>query len=334
MAEISQIVFFDGVCNFCNKTVDFLIRKKKSNEQLYFSSLQSEFAAKFMADVGIDIEDLNTIYFYNDGKITDRSSAILDLCQKLQGMYPVLGILKIVPRFIRDFFYRLFSRYRHRLFGTRESCRIPSDEEKSFFLESVEDYLRHEFIIRPNIQKESQGRHPSIYFTFVFVLFLVSPYVLYIRYGTEMEPYPAVILPSGAGFCYKDSNNIQFGYKCLYGMNKDQEWVYLNPENFLSPMPSYYIGHILNRVSWMSIPPEEKEITGDLFNWFKAKNVIRSEFRVSEKEEYCLWLSSKLRACNLYDDKLLIETHAVKQYLTGNRTREDVVTGKEIVYLK
>jgi predicted DCC family thiol-disulfide oxidoreductase YuxK len=128
-----NIVFFDGVCNFCNSTVDLVFRKNKE-KNIYFASLQSDFAHEFLKNQGISNTDLDTIIYYTNGKIYLRSSAILQLSKKLSGIYKMLPAFLIIPPFIRDWAYSWFAKNRYKFFGKRETCRIPTAEEKKYFL--------------------------------------------------------------------------------------------------------------------------------------------------------------------------------------------------------
>jgi predicted DCC family thiol-disulfide oxidoreductase YuxK len=129
-----NIVFFDGVCNFCNSTVDWVYRNNKKKD-IYYSSLQSEFAAKFLGQNGINTTDLDTIIFYEAGKFYFRSTAILRICKHLRGGYRFLIAFFLIPSFVRDGVYKWIAKNRYKFFGKKETCRIPSPEEKQYFLE-------------------------------------------------------------------------------------------------------------------------------------------------------------------------------------------------------
>ena len=130
-----EIVFFDGVCNFCNSTVD-LIWKKNKRENLFFSSLQSDFAQSFLKEKGIKSLDLHSIYFFEKGTIFKKSRAGLRIMTHFNGFYRVMAyILMIIPTFIADPVYSLIAKNRYKLSGQRDQCRIPGPEEKSRFLE-------------------------------------------------------------------------------------------------------------------------------------------------------------------------------------------------------
>jgi predicted DCC family thiol-disulfide oxidoreductase YuxK len=130
-----NIVFFDGVCNFCNSTVD-KIWMNNPKRDIYYSSLQSLFAIRFLGEHGIDATDLDTVIFYTDGKFYTRSTAILQITKHLKSGYRLLPVLMIIPSFIRDNLYKWFSKNRYKFFGKKETCRIPTAEEKKYFIEN------------------------------------------------------------------------------------------------------------------------------------------------------------------------------------------------------
>jgi predicted DCC family thiol-disulfide oxidoreductase YuxK len=131
-----KIVFFDGVCNLCNSFVDHIIRKD-AQKIIYYSSLQSEKTAALLAPFNILITDesLSTIYFYEDGKLYQQSTAVLKVYKNLGGARKILAnILILVPEFLRNFIYNFIARNRYRFFGKKETCRLPSIEEKNQFI--------------------------------------------------------------------------------------------------------------------------------------------------------------------------------------------------------
>tara|TARA_X000000368_G_C23029164_1_gene711640 strand:+ start:1640 stop:2044 length:405 start_codon:yes stop_codon:yes gene_type:complete len=130
-----KIIFFDGICNFCNGIVDF-IWKNNSKRNLYYSSLQSSYAKKKFNKIGISEIQLNTIYFFDGNKIYTKSSAVFRILLNLDKAYPVFGkIGLLIPKFISNFFYDIIARYRYRIMGIRKTCRVPNKDEKSFFLQ-------------------------------------------------------------------------------------------------------------------------------------------------------------------------------------------------------
>ncbi|MFB1022395.1 MAG: thiol-disulfide oxidoreductase DCC family protein [Vicingaceae bacterium] len=131
---MQKIVFFDGVCNLCNGSVNFLIKQDKKGV-LKFASLQSDYAKKMIPKDVLNRENLDTIIFYNDGKFYDRSSAVLKICKALGGKYYVFLVGYLIPRFIRDGLYRFIANNRYKWFGKKEQCRIPTADLKERFLD-------------------------------------------------------------------------------------------------------------------------------------------------------------------------------------------------------
>jgi len=133
MNEHNHIVFFDGICNLCNSTIDFLVRNNP-NENLKFSSLQSEFTRKFLAEYSINLNQLSTIYFYENGQLYKKSKAAFHIAQHLNAPYRYLNFFSFLPEGFTNFFYDLIAKNRYRLFGKKETCRIPTEAELSRFL--------------------------------------------------------------------------------------------------------------------------------------------------------------------------------------------------------
>ncbi|GAB4397810.1 MAG: thiol-disulfide oxidoreductase DCC family protein [Microscillaceae bacterium] len=127
------LVLFDGVCNLCNHTVDFIIRRDRKG-RFKFASLQSDFAQSKLGHLISSVRDLDSVILIKEGKVLQKSSAALEIARHLRGLWPALLVFKLVPRFIRDGVYDWIARNRYRWFGKKETCRLPSPEEKARFL--------------------------------------------------------------------------------------------------------------------------------------------------------------------------------------------------------
>lgn len=133
---MGPIVFFDGVCNLCNNSVDFIIRRDP--EAIFrFSSLQSTVAKELVAPE-IKEKNLRSILLLKNGVVFQKSNAVLEIVRHLNGFWPIFYIFKVIPKFIRDALYNLVSNHRYRWFGKRNTCRVPTAEEKARF---VEDFI-------------------------------------------------------------------------------------------------------------------------------------------------------------------------------------------------
>jgi len=127
------IILFDGVCNFCNSAVNFVIKRDKTST-LKFATLQSEIAHKILSENKADASGLNTFVFIENNKIYTRSTAVLRVCRYLNGLWPLMYGFIIVPKFIRDVIYNWISKNRYQWFGKKEKCMIPTADARARFL--------------------------------------------------------------------------------------------------------------------------------------------------------------------------------------------------------
>ncbi|MFI5135657.1 MAG: thiol-disulfide oxidoreductase DCC family protein [Chitinophagales bacterium] len=127
------IVYFDGVCNFCNAVVNFIIAHDKK-DYFRFVSLQSEHGQQFLKQQGFPSEKLETFYIDDGKKIYSYSTAALRLAKHLSGVYSWGYAFIIIPRFIRDPVYNFISEHRYKIFGRQDRCIIPSPEMRAKFL--------------------------------------------------------------------------------------------------------------------------------------------------------------------------------------------------------
>lgn len=130
-----SVVLFDGVCNFCNGAVNFIIDRDRAG-RFRFAPLQSEVAAALLKQHGREVPagDPDTLILVEDGKVYERSTAALRIARGLRMPWSLLYALIVVPRPLRDLFYRLFARNRYRLFGRSDACRMPTPELRARFL--------------------------------------------------------------------------------------------------------------------------------------------------------------------------------------------------------
>jgi predicted DCC family thiol-disulfide oxidoreductase YuxK len=130
----SNIVLFDGVCNLCSGSVQFII-KRDVKRIFKFASLQSSFGQQQLDKFELNKNLLHSIILLRGEQVFQRSDAALEIAKQLSGGWPVFYIFKILPRFLRDGIYNLISRNRYRLFGKKDACWIPTPELKERFLE-------------------------------------------------------------------------------------------------------------------------------------------------------------------------------------------------------
>lgn len=125
------IVLFDGYCNFCNSSVNFLLKIDKRKVFLFATS-QSE-AGKILA-AKFNLKNIESVVLIADGKAYLYSSAILTIFAKLNYPWKILEITKIAPRVLRDAIYKWIAINRYKWFGKRATCRIPTAAERERFL--------------------------------------------------------------------------------------------------------------------------------------------------------------------------------------------------------
>lgn len=130
---MNNIILFDGLCNFCDSSVQFII-KRDPKGHFKFASLQSGTGKQFMKQLGLK-DDLTSIVLIEDGKFYVRSTAVLRICRKLSGLWKLLIIFTFIPTPIRDYFYRIIALNRYKWFGQKETCSIPSPEIRARFLD-------------------------------------------------------------------------------------------------------------------------------------------------------------------------------------------------------
>jgi predicted DCC family thiol-disulfide oxidoreductase YuxK len=134
-ASVPPVVLFDGVCNLCNGAVNFIIDRDPKGE-LRFAALQSKAAADLLRALGHEAPAPvpDTILFVEDGRVYERSTAVLRIVRHLAGAWRLLAVLAVVPRPVRDFFYRLGARHRYAWFGKASVCRVATPELQARFL--------------------------------------------------------------------------------------------------------------------------------------------------------------------------------------------------------
>ena len=127
-----DIILFDGVCNFCNASINFVI-DHDVERRFRFASLQSDIGQHILTENSRSVSDFDTVLLIREGKVYEKSTAALEIARYLRG-WTWLYAFRFIPRFIRDSVYNLIAKNRYRIFGKSESCRIPTPEERSLFI--------------------------------------------------------------------------------------------------------------------------------------------------------------------------------------------------------
>jgi predicted DCC family thiol-disulfide oxidoreductase YuxK len=128
------IILFDGVCNFCNGTVNLIIKHDKKRI-FRFAALQSGIGQQLLKEHHLSTTDLDSFVLIDAGKSYKRTTAALQIFPKFGGFWKLVNMLWIFPKPIRDAGYDLIAGNRYRWFGKKEACMIPSAEVRSLFLE-------------------------------------------------------------------------------------------------------------------------------------------------------------------------------------------------------
>ena len=128
--EDGPVILFDGICNLCTGSVQFVI-ERDSRKQFRFASLQSPAAERLVGRR----DHLETVVLVENGEVYRKSTAALRIARRLDGAWPLLAALFVVPRFLRDAVYEWIGRRRYRMFGKREACWVPSAELAERFLD-------------------------------------------------------------------------------------------------------------------------------------------------------------------------------------------------------
>ena len=131
--ETQPVILFDGICNFCNAGINFIIRQDKK-KTFRFAALQSEEGQKLLEKYQLPKAGFESFVLIEDGKVYQKSAAGLRVYNKLPFYWKWTQLGWIAPRFLRDSVYNLIARNRYKWFGKKEACMIPSPDVRSRFL--------------------------------------------------------------------------------------------------------------------------------------------------------------------------------------------------------
>ncbi len=133
MTEYKSIIFFDGVCNLCNASIDFVIQRDHKDHFLV-GALQEDFSKTILSNFEVREDYLDSLVLLEKGEIYYKSTAALKIAINLSGLWPVLYPLIFLPKFLRDPVYNWIGSNRYRWFGKKSTCRLPNPAEKAKFL--------------------------------------------------------------------------------------------------------------------------------------------------------------------------------------------------------
>ncbi len=129
-----QVILFDGVCNFCNYWVNFILAKDK-NDYFRFAALQSAAGQELLKKFDLNRTSFDTFILIDGEKYITKSTAALMIAGKLKSVVKLFYPFIFLPKPFRDFFYNLIAKNRYKFFGKREICRIPTEEERGKFFD-------------------------------------------------------------------------------------------------------------------------------------------------------------------------------------------------------
>ncbi len=135
----SVIVFYDGVCGFCNKAIRFVAQRDRL-DRFRFTPLQGDFATEILLPHDVNPNNLDTMYVLVDYGLPDervysRARGVVRLFQELGSLWAALGLLRLLPDSLLDFGYGALARNRYRLFGKHEQCPMPTAKLRRKFVE-------------------------------------------------------------------------------------------------------------------------------------------------------------------------------------------------------
>lgn len=130
---VDLIVFYDGDCGLCNRSVQFVLKHEKSNV-IRFSPLQSQFSKRFFEEHQFQTPDYTTFYFYTNNQLYQKSRAAFKIIPALKWYWQPLRLLALFPSFITDGVYNFIAKRRKTIGGT--FCVIPTLENRKRFIEN------------------------------------------------------------------------------------------------------------------------------------------------------------------------------------------------------
>ncbi len=130
---MNPLILFDGVCNFCNASVNFIVARDPG-KIFRFTPLQSATGQETLKRFNLSTTDLDTMVLVEGETVATRSTAGLKIARRLSGLWPLFSAFLIVPKFLRDAVYNLIAKNRYRWWGKRDACMVPTPEVRERFL--------------------------------------------------------------------------------------------------------------------------------------------------------------------------------------------------------
>jgi predicted DCC family thiol-disulfide oxidoreductase YuxK len=130
---VNDVVIFDGTCNLCSHSVQFILRHEAKPEMM-FASVQSAPGARLLREFHFNPDDARTFVLISGGEAYVKSNAALRVARQFRGVWRLLTAAWVIPRPIRDYLYDIVARNRYRWFGQLDACMVPTPELATRFL--------------------------------------------------------------------------------------------------------------------------------------------------------------------------------------------------------
>ena len=130
----NPVILFDGVCNFCNGAINFVLKQDKTSV-FRFAPLQSEAGRRLLQQYNLPTEEFESFVLIDQGKVYKKSNAALRVMNKLPWYWKESQIFRLIPTIFRDAIYDFIARNRYKWFGKKDECMVPTPEMRSRFLD-------------------------------------------------------------------------------------------------------------------------------------------------------------------------------------------------------
>ena len=130
----SDLIVFDGECVLCSHFFQFMLRHD-TEQRFSFATAQSALGQRLFRERGLPTDDFKTLLVFVEGRCFQRMDAIAAAMRALPGLWPVLGVCRFLPGFLKDPMYHALARNRYRLFGRTETCLVPGPDIRARFLD-------------------------------------------------------------------------------------------------------------------------------------------------------------------------------------------------------
>ena len=128
----TQLILFDGVCNFCNSSINFII-DHDPEKHFKFAPLQSDLGQSILKQFNKNTDDFDSVILLKNNQLFQKSDAAIEIAKNLSGAWKYLAVFGVLPTFFLNFFYDIIAKNRYKIFGKTETCRMPTPELRERF---------------------------------------------------------------------------------------------------------------------------------------------------------------------------------------------------------